>query len=106
MKRLTHRNEDGKAAVWVYADPDKPAEVIAAQRKAEEAVIEKLAHYEDLEEAGRLAVLPEGYCIKDLVYCASAEHCPSDFGLPTLLHCNHTDCEDCWEAVLKGGGQE
>ena len=58
MKRLTHRNEDGKALVWVYADPEKPAEVCRQQLKKQEEVIEKLAHYEDLEEAGRLVGLP------------------------------------------------
>lgn len=32
--------------------------------------------------------------------------CPSDFGLPTPLHCNHTTCDECWTEALRGGEQE
>ena len=107
MKRLTHRNEDGKAAVWVYADPEKPAEVIAAQRRAEEAVIEKLAHYEELEEAGRLAVLPEGdrriLFFKALAY---SDICPSSLGLEAIDCSPDSDCVFCWKVALEGGGRD
>ncbi len=65
-------------------------------------MLAKLAHYEDLEEQGRLVVLPEGYTIEDLAECAASGTCPSELGLPTPLHCNHHTCYACWEAALKG----
>ena len=58
MARLTHRDEGGKSYILICCDPEKPAEVHREQVKKEKAVIEKLAHYEDLEEAGRLVILP------------------------------------------------
>lgn len=58
MDRLTHREEDGTPRVWVYADPDNPAEVIVERSRKEKAVLEKLAKYEDMEEQGLLIKLP------------------------------------------------
>ena len=62
----------------------------------------KLGRLEELQAAGRLVILPEGYCIKDLAYCASVSHCPADLGLPKTSNCASIACEDCWEAALKG----
>ncbi len=95
MGRLTHREENGKAAVWIYADPEKPAEVCREQLRKEQAVINKLAHYEDLEEAGRLVILPEEFDKEKFIY----SNCPSYLTLKD--HCNG-DCKACWEAALKG----
>lgn len=58
MKRLTRRKEDGTAFVQLYSDPDRPTDVIAETARKEREVIERLAHYEDLEEQGRLVELP------------------------------------------------
>lgn len=57
-------------------------------------LIDKLAHYEDLEEAGRLVVLPEGFDKEKFIY----SNCPSYILLED--HC-HGDCKECWEAALK-----
>ena len=82
-KRLTHRNEKGEAYVQLYADPDRVADVIVEQAKKEKEVIERLAHYEDLEEQGRLIELPcavgtKVYCIhqtpmKPIIACTNAD---------------------------------
>lgn len=53
MDRLTHRDENGKAFAWVYADLENQAEVIKARARTERKVLEKLANYEDAEEQGR-----------------------------------------------------
>lgn len=71
----------------------------------EEEVWAKLAHYEDLAEAGRLVELSEGYTVADLAYCTAYESCPKDLGLPLPFNCNMQSCKDCWETALKGGGQ-
>lgn len=57
-KRLTQRNEKGEAYVQLYSDPDRVTDVIAEQAKKEKEVIERLAHYEDLEDAWRLKIFP------------------------------------------------
>lgn len=57
-KRLTQRNEKGEAYVQLYSDPDRVTDVIAERAKKEKEVIERLAHYEDLEDAGRLKIFP------------------------------------------------
>ena len=57
-KRLTHRNEKGEAYVQLYSDPDRVTDVIVERAKKEKEVIECLAHYEDLEDAGRLKIFP------------------------------------------------
>ena len=58
MDRLTHRDENGKAFAWVYADLENQAEVIKARARTERKVLEKLANYEDAEEEGRMIILP------------------------------------------------
>ena len=72
MSRLTHRNENGEARVWLYSDPKNMARVLDEQSRKEVEVLEKLAHYEDLEEAGRLITLP---CkVGDTVWCVTDKH--------------------------------
>ena len=67
---------------------------------------EQWEKYKNLEEAGRLVVLPEGCTIEGIAECANRRSlaCPPDIGLPSPLHCNHTSCYKCWEAALKGKG--
>lgn len=82
-KRLTQRNEKGEAYVQLYSDPDRVTDVIVEQAKKEKEVIERLAHYEDLEEQGKLIELPcavgtEIYCIqrtptKPIIVCTKAD---------------------------------
>ena len=57
-KRLTQRNEKGEAYVQLYSDPDRLTDVIVERAKKEKEVLERIAHYEDLEDAGRLKIFP------------------------------------------------
>lgn len=62
----------------------------------------KLLYYEDLEEQGRLVVLPEGFKEK-----IAAKHCPhiidlKDIGCEVGESVKVTDCLDCWTKALKG----
>ena len=63
----------------------------------------RLKYYEDLEESGRLAILPEGekktLFLKALAYSAI---CPDSIGMKNS-ECGETDCVDCWEAAITGG---
>ena len=61
---------------------------------------DRLKHYEDLEESGRLVVLPNDITGEQL--CKIVNACPSILGLKN--HCGSHSCESCWEAALKGGG--
>ena len=56
--RLTYRNEKGDAYVQLYSELNKATGTVAERVKKERAVIERLAHYEDLEAQGRLIELP------------------------------------------------
>lgn len=71
-------------------------------------MMQKLGRLEDLEEAGRLVILPEGdgRTIFLNVLAVSDEICPCNLGLKNIHCTRETDCVDCWEAALKGGGQE
>ena len=57
---------------------------------------QKLAHYEDLEEAGRIIILPKGYNNEKF----KEENCPSTLGLKECCY-ESADCDECWEAALK-----
>ena len=94
MNRLTKR--DGRIAVHV-----------GGCTKRADPVFEKLAQYEDLEESGRLVVLPEGDG-KTLFYKALAHSdiCPNDCGLKNPPVCYDKDCAECWETALKGGSHD
>nr|DAW70668.1 MAG TPA: zinc-ribbon domain protein [Caudoviricetes sp.] len=103
MDRLTHREEDGTPRVWVYADPDNPAEVIVERSRKEKAVLEKLAKYEDMEEQGLFVRQQFGRwekdnnnpkdgnytcsCCKEGVDIATGEETPIDRGLNYCPNC-------------------
>lgn len=58
MSRLTARNKNGKAYYPCCFDKCNGAYGNCSECKFELDICEKLAHYEDLEEAGRLIELP------------------------------------------------
>lgn len=71
-------------------------------------ILAKLAHYEDLEESGRLVVLPDRKS-RTLLSKAllNSDICPRNLGMEEIDPCTpDADCEACWEAALKGGGQD
>lgn len=63
--------------------------------------LEKLAHYEDLEEQGRLIVLPKGMTLRKLleILDGNISSCPIDYNLTTNCELS---CFECWLAALKG----
>ena len=67
----------------------------------EEKVWEKLAHYEDLEEQGRMVILPDGMNLRKLldILTEYSPGCPSDYNL--INRCE-LSCFECWLAALKG----
>lgn len=85
IERLTKRESDS------YDDFQKMAK--------------KLAYYEDLEEQGRLVVLPEGVNKETFLKNLAVTACPAFVGLKDwggTKKCNDTTCKKCWEAALKG----
>ncbi len=56
--RLTYRNEKGDAYIQLCSASNKAIGKVAERAEKERAVIERLAHYEDLEAQGRLIELP------------------------------------------------
>ena len=63
----------------------------------------KLLYYEDLEEQGRLVVLPEGFDFEKLCEAVGGEDsCPERFGLERTGTCGNMLCKECWEKALKG----
>ena len=76
----------------------------------ERKMYEKLKHYEDLEETGRLLVLPEELNREKFLENIAAFMCPGwAAGLPDWHEtdaCSHNTVKDvcikCWEAALKG----
>lgn len=65
----------------------------------------KLLYYEDLEEQGRLLVLPEGLDKETFLEHLAVTACPAFVGLKDwggTKKCNDTTCKKCWEAALKG----
>lgn len=88
MSRLTRKLENGRYA-QNYTTCDG---MFVGMNK----MMQKLGKLEDLEEAGRLVVLPEEFDKKKFIY----SNCPSYLLLKD--HCNG-DCKACWEAALKGG---
>ena len=109
MARLTERFSNGQAAsYWCGSNcqyDHKYCRENVENCPALDAILEKLAHFEDLQEAGRLVVLPEGdgktLFLKVLAYNDTI--CPSCLGLKNIPCDYATDCMDCWEAALKGG---
>ena len=62
---------------------------------------EKLARLEDLEEQGRMVILPEGMNLRKLLDILDnySPACPSDYNL--INRCE-LSCFECWLAALKG----
>lgn len=96
-ERLTKREYDGSVGIialryYNYDDFQKMAK--------------KLAHYEDLEEQGRLVVLPEKLDPKRLLNIIADLICPRYVGLEDWGHdkekCPSAGCNECWETALKG----
>lgn len=95
-ERLTKRNSDGSVGIndlryYNYDDFQKMAK--------------KLAHYEDLEEQGRLHIVPKEFWDKVMKSLAE-DVCPFDYGLVGVneADCKVDDvrCKECWEKALKG----
>ena len=105
MERLTERFSNGQAASYWCGDncqyDHKYCRENVENCPALDAILEKLAHYEDLEEAGRLVVLPEGMD-KDYLFSALAYNlCVPKSN--RKIKCDGNSCKECWEATLKGG---
>ena len=67
----------------------------------ERQIFEKLQHYEDLEEQGRLIILPDGMNIRKLleILDRNSSSCPSEYNLTNRCELS---CFECWLAALKG----
>ena len=64
-------------------------------------IFEKLQHYEDLEEQGRLITLPDGMTLRKLldILDGNISSCPIDYNLTNRCELS---CFECWLAALKG----
>lgn len=94
MDRLIGRDLFGRPFILVK-DADDDFE------KLKRDALEKLARYEDIEEAGRLMILPKDYDKEKF----KKENCPGVLGLKECCH-EDADCDECWEAALKDGDDE
>lgn len=92
MDRLTEWTGLGAIALKYQENFDMSEEDFAEYQK----VLNKLAHYEDLEEAGRLMIFPKDYDSEKF----KEENCPSTLGLKEYCY-EDADCDECWEAALK-----
>ena len=105
MARLTERFSNGQAASYWCGSNCKYDHKYCRENlencPAMEDILEKLAHYEDLEEAGRLVELPEVFDEKKLFRVLSYSACPNVFNLPRSEKCPVIPCKDCWENALK-----
>ena len=63
--------------------------------------LEELQHYKDLEEQGRLIVLPKGMNLRKLleILDGNIPSCPIDYNLTNRCK---LACFECWLAALKG----
>lgn len=92
-ERLTVRSERGTAIL-------KETDIKDRCEYCYEAT-QKLAHYEDLEEQGRLVILPKGMTLEKLFDILNnySSGCPSDYN---LIDSCRISCFECWLAALKG----
>lgn len=92
-ERLTVRSERGTAIL-------KETDIKDRCEYCYEAT-QKLAHYEDLEEQGRLVILPEGMTLRKLFDMLDnyRPDCPSNYNLTNRCELS---CFECWLAALKG----
>ena len=67
----------------------------------ERQIFEKLQRYENLEEQGRMVILPEGTNLIKLleILDGNSSSCPSEYNL--INRCE-LSCFECWLAALKG----
>ena len=67
----------------------------------ERQIFEKLQNYEDLEEQGRLIILPDGMNIRKLleILDGNSSSYPSEYNLTNRCELS---CFECWLAALKG----
>lgn len=68
---------------------------------------DRLKHYEDLEEAGRLVILPGGLKTEELFKVIAENACPRWVGLADSKGTSVCDrggenCLGCWQEALKG----
>ena len=63
--------------------------------------IDELLRYRDLEEQGRMIVLPKGMTLRKLleILDGNSSSCPSEYNL--INRCE-LSCFECWLAALKG----
>ena len=63
--------------------------------------IDELLRYRDLEEQGRLVILPEGMNLRKLLDIPDnySPACPSEYNLTNRCELS---CFECWLAALKG----
>ena len=82
-------------------DIDRLLEVSNCNQFGRNGAYYKLQHYEDLEEQGRLVILPEGMNLRKLLDILTEYRpgCPSDYNL--INRCE-LSCFECWLAALKG----
>ena len=82
-------------------DIDKLLELSNENQFGRNEAYYKLQRYEDLEEQGRLVILPEGMNLRKLLDILTdySPGCPSDYNL--INRCE-LSCFECWLAALKG----
>ena len=96
-ERLTMTSDKGGVAFTFDLDITcRPSEAQKILKLAE-----KLKHYEDLEEQGRLVILPDGMNLRKLldILTEYSPGCPSDYKLANRCELS---CFECWLAALKG----
>lgn len=82
-------------------DIDRLLEVSNCNQFGRNGAYYKLQHYEDLEEQGRLIILPDGMNLRKLldILTEYSPGCPSDYKLANRCELS---CFECWLAALKG----
>lgn len=82
-------------------DIDRLLEVSNCNQFGRNGAYYKLQHYEDLEEQGRLVILPDGMNLRKLLDILTdySPGCPSDYKLANRCELS---CFECWLAALKG----
>ena len=82
-------------------DIDKLLELSNENQFGRNEAYYKLQHYENLEEQGRLVILPDGMNLRKLldILTEYSPGCPSDYNLTNRCELS---CFECWLAALKG----
>ena len=81
-------------------DIDKLLELSNENQFGRNEAYYKLQHYEDLEEQGRLVILPDGMNLRKLldILTEYSPGCPSEYNLTNRCELS---CFECWLAALK-----